>query len=93
MMIKKHFVFVAGLSVSLVCLVSLFWPAMLWGLIIILPVTLLGLWDMRQTKHALLRNFPVLGHVRWITEYIRPYLRQYLFESETDGVPINRMFR
>jgi hypothetical protein len=93
MMVKKNFVFVAGLLVILVCLLSLFWPAMFWLLIIILPVTLLGIWDMRQTKHALRRHFPVVGRVRWITEYIRPYLRQYLFESETDGVPINRMFR
>jgi glutamate synthase domain-containing protein 2 len=93
MMVKKYFVFVACLLVILVCLLSLFWPVLLWLLIIILPVTLLGLWDMRQTQHALRRNFPVVGRLRWITEYIRPYLRQYLFESETDGVPINRMFR
>lgn len=92
-MVKKYFILVAALLVSLVGLLSLFWPALLWLLMIILPVTLLGICDMRQTKHALRRNFPVVGHVRWITEYIRPYLRQYLFESETDGVPINRMFR
>jgi len=92
-MIKKYFVFIACFLVAIVFLLSLFWPAMLWLLIIILPVILLGLVDMRQTKHALRRNFPVVSHLRWITENIRPYLRQYLFESETDGVPINRMFR
>jgi glutamate synthase domain-containing protein 2 len=92
-MVKKYFILVAALSVSLVGLLSLFWPALLWLLIIILPVTLMGICDMRQTKHALRRNFPVVSHLRWITENIRPYLRQYLFESETDGVPINRMFR
>ncbi|MFT6927348.1 MAG: glutamate synthase domain-containing protein 2 [Psychromonas sp.] len=92
-MLKKYFVLVAGLLVVMVCLLSLFWPALLWLLMIILPVTLLGIFDMRQTKHALWINFPVVGHLRWITEYIRPYIRQYLFESETDGVPINRMFR
>jgi len=92
-MIKKYFVFSACFLVIIVCLLSLLWPVLLWLLIIILPVSLLGLYDMRQTKHALRRNFPVIGHVRWITEHIRPYLRQYLFESETDGMPINRMFR
>ncbi len=48
---------------------------------------------MNQKKHALWRTFPVLGRGRWVMEFIRPFLRQYLFESETDGVPINRMFR
>lgn len=92
-MLKKYFVLAACLLVAIVCLVSLFWPPLLWALLIILPVSLLGFYDLRQTKHALRRNFPVLGHLRWISEYIRPYIRQYLFESETDGVPINRMFR
>src|SRR5690606_22898132 len=35
----------------------------------------------------------VVGHARWTMEFIRPFVRQYLFESETDGTPINRMHR
>ena len=39
------------------------------------------------------RNFPLYGRGRWIMEEFRPFIRQYLFESETDGTPISRMFR
>lgn len=69
------------------------WPSVLWSLVILLPLCTLGIYDMLQTKHALWRTFPVVGHIRWLVEFIRPYLRQYLFESETDGLPISRMFR
>jgi glutamate synthase domain-containing protein 2 len=48
---------------------------------------------MYQTKHALRRNFPFVGRGRWVMEFLRPFFRQYFFESETDGVPISRMFR
>ncbi|MEH6358165.1 MAG: FMN-binding glutamate synthase family protein [Pseudomonadales bacterium] len=48
---------------------------------------------MNQTKHAIWRTFPLTGRGRWIMEFLRPFLRQYFFESEIDGAPINRMFR
>jgi glutamate synthase domain-containing protein 2 len=51
---------------------------------------LLGLRDLTQTKHSVLRNYPILAHFRFIFEELRPELRQYLFESDTDGVPFNR---
>ncbi|PPD42256.1 MAG: FMN-binding glutamate synthase family protein [Methylocystis sp.] len=48
---------------------------------------------MGQTRHSLRRNYPLFGRGRWIMEWIRPFIRQYLLESHTDGAPINRMFR
>jgi glutamate synthase domain-containing protein 2 len=69
------------------------WPIVLWLLVILLPLLCLGVYDIVQTRHTLWRNFPVVGHGRWFMEYLRPFLRQYFFESETDGVPVNRMFR
>ena len=74
-------------------LLSFTWPSVIWLSPLIIPLTLVGLYDMYQTKHALWRTFPVVGRGRWFMEYLRPFLRQYFFESETDGVPINRMFR
>ena len=72
---------------------AFFWESvvLLHGLLFI--ITLVGIYDMNQTKHALWRTFPVVGRGRWVMEFVRPFLRQYFFESETDGVPINRMFR
>jgi glutamate synthase domain-containing protein 2 len=74
-------------------LLSFKWPTIIWFSLLLIPISFIGLYDMYQTKHALLRNFPVVGRGRWIMEFMRPFLRQYFFESETDGVPINRMFR
>ena len=53
-------------------------------------LSLLGVRDRLQRRHAVLRNYPVIGHVRYLVEAIRPELRQYLFESATDGAPFNR---
>ena len=50
----------------------------------------LGLHDLRQTRHAILRNYPVLGHVRFLLEWIRPEIRQYLIDSDSDAVPFSR---
>jgi len=50
----------------------------------------LGLRDYFQKKRAVLANFPVLGHFRFMLEAIRPELRQYFWESDTDEVPYSR---
>ena len=64
-----------------------------WGnlvLLVTLPLFLLGVSDMLQKKHAIRRNFPVLGHFRYMFESIRPEINQYFIESNTDGVPFSR---
>ncbi|HEY5716194.1 MAG TPA: FMN-binding glutamate synthase family protein, partial [Psychromonas sp.] len=87
---RKYVVFTVVFLLVLTGFLSFLWPSASWFLIILLPVIAVALVDMRQTRHALRRNFPVLAHGRWMVEFIRPYLRQYLFESDTDGQPINR---
>ena len=62
----------------------------LWGLLITLPLLLLGIWDLFQAKHNLLRNYPIVGHFRWIFEHVRPQIHQYFIESNTGGRPFNR---
>ena len=51
---------------------------------------LIGIWDVTQRRHSLLRNYPILGHLRWLFEGIRPEIRQYLVESDLDAVPFSR---
>ncbi len=53
-------------------------------------LTFVGLHDIRQTRHAILRNYPVIGHIRFFLEKIRPEMRQYFFEADTDGRPFPR---
>lgn len=56
-------------------------------------LTLVGFYDLFQTKHAILRNFPLIGHMRYLLEMIGPELHQYFVESDTDGKPIDRNHR
>ena len=64
-----------------------------WALLISVPLLLIALHDIRQKKHAIIRNYPVIGHFRYFLESVRPELRQYFFESDLDGKPFNRRQR
>ena len=50
----------------------------------------LGFRDLTQTRHAILRNYPIAAHLRFILENIRPEMRQYFFEADKDGSPFPR---
>ncbi|NDK22939.1 FMN-binding glutamate synthase family protein [Streptomyces sp. TR1341] len=67
-----------------------------WWLFAAVPLTLLGLlggWDLAQRRHSVLRNYPVLGHARFLMERIRPELQQYFIERNFDGRPFDRDVR
>src|SRR3981081_4095204 len=64
--------------------------------IVVIPIiifgglSLLGFRDLLQQNHAVLRNYPISAHIRFLLEEIRPEMRQYFFESEKDGMPFSR---
>ena len=60
---------------------------------ITLPFIALGLHDLIQRRHSLLRNYPIIGHGRYLMESVRPELQQYFVESNTDGMPFDRSLR
>lgn len=80
-------VFLAFLSLIL----SVFWsgwfiiPLVVFGIL-----SAMGVYDVVQEKHSILRNYPVLGHMRFFFEGIRPEIRQYLIESDQDEEPFSR---
>jgi len=49
-----------------------------------------GFHDLTQTRHAILRNYPLAAHLRFLLEKIRPEIRQYFFEGDKDGAPFPR---
>lgn len=53
----------------------------------------LGIHDLNQTRHAILRNYPILGWLRFGLEFIRPEIRQYFIESDTEAQPFSRAQR
>jgi glutamate synthase domain-containing protein 2 len=59
-------------------------------LVVCAALTVLGTVDLIQTRHAVLRNYPLAAHIRFILEEIRPEIRQYFLESEKDGTPFSR---
>ena len=62
---------------------------------IIVPAALvaLGMFDLTQQRHAILRNYPLWGHLRFLFEFIRPEIRQYFVEDDTDEKPFSRAQR
>ena len=56
-------------------------------------LTGLGLRDLRQTRHSVLRNYPLVGHLRFLLEFIRPEMRQYFIESDHEAAPFSRQQR
>ena len=56
-------------------------------------LTGVGVRDLRQTRHAILRNYPVIGHLRFLFEFIRPEIRQYFIESDAEAAPFSRAQR
>ena len=53
-------------------------------------LVLVGLRDLVQERHAIVRNYPVIGHLRFLLEYIRPEIRQYFIEGDTEARPFSR---
>jgi len=87
---RKMFVIFSVAILALVLSASLVHPAFLYTLIVIGPLIVLGICDMIQVKHAIRRNFPIVGHGRYLLESIRPEINQYFIESNTDGRPFSR---
>ncbi|MBW2393371.1 MAG: FMN-binding glutamate synthase family protein [Deltaproteobacteria bacterium] len=56
------------------------------------PVFLASIYlhDRFQSQHAVLRNFPLLGRLRYLFEHLGPEMRQYLFDGDREGKPFSR---
>jgi glutamate synthase domain-containing protein 2 len=49
-----------------------------------------GIFDLRQRQHAILRNYPIIGNLRFLFELVRPEVRQYFLEDDTNAQPFSR---
>ena len=80
--------FVAGVLFGFLPVFTLFLVAV--PLVLFAALSVIGTADLFQTRHAVLRNYPLTAHIRFILEEIRPEIRQYFLESEKDGTPFSR---
>ena len=67
--------------------------AWLWLALIAGALTAVGVRDLTQTRQAIRRNYPILAHFRFFFESIRPEIRQYFLESDTEQTPFSRAQR
>ena len=82
---------VFGLLLSLFALVA--FGVGLPVVLVFAALVALGVYDLQQTRHAILRNYPVIGHIRFMLEYVRPEVRQYFIESDSEAAPFSRAQR
>ena len=80
---QQEFIFFIGFGI----LFGSFWFFLAAGLLFLF---LVGISDYAQKKRAVLGNFPLMGRFRFIFEAIRPELRQYFWEADSDELPYSR---
>src|SRR6478609_7563381 len=87
---RKIFILTSIAVSALLIFWAIFWIWALLVFVIVVPLVVMGVEDMVQTRQSLKRNFPLLGRLRYVFEDLRPKIQQYFVESDTDGSPINR---
>ncbi|MBL0737108.1 FMN-binding glutamate synthase family protein [Flavobacterium sp. GN10] len=86
---KKFFIY--GFLLFLIVAAIYYYTGRGYLLVFIIPLLLIvGVYNASQEKHAILRNFPVLGYFRYLFEMIAPEIQQYFIERSTDGKPFSR---
>ncbi len=93
MNVRQIFI-ISSIAVSAaILLLGLVSPYFLLVFIVVLPIILVGVTDIIQKKQTIRRNFPIIGNFRYMLEKVRPEIMQYFVETDTDGRPINRIYR
>lgn len=92
---ERYTIFALILLAALLALAGavLFSPWLWLAVALFLPLSALGVRDLIQRRHAILRNYPVIGHIRFLAENFRPEIRQYMFEGDQDELPFSRQAR
>ena len=86
--------FVLCIFFALLCVFTIVAFGVGWLLFVLFTgLSVLGYYDLKQTKRSILRNYPVIGHFRYLFEYIRPEMRQYFVESDAEATPFSRSQR
>lgn len=93
MSFRQIFVTSSIVAVIAIILLSFLSPYFLLLLLIVGPLIAIGVGDIMQKKQTIRRNFPIIGNFRYLLEKVRPEIMQYFVETDTEGKPINRLFR
>lgn len=88
-LLLRYGVMAVAVLLLIVSLATLTW----WLIVLSGLAVALGIYDILQTKHSILSNYPISGHIRYLLEDFRPEIRQYLLEDEKEQVPFSRQQR
>ncbi|WP_425405081.1 FMN-binding glutamate synthase family protein [Hwanghaeella sp.] len=89
-MLRYSFIVLAVFATLASAVLSVWFPWLIPAVLLLAALVALGIWDLVQPGHSILRNYPIIGHMRWLFEGIRPEIRQYLIESDRDEEPFSR---
>lgn len=92
--LQRYSALLAAIVLTVICLIGSLWAGWLFvPFLIFAALAALGLRDISQDRHAITRNYPIIGHFRFLFEKIRPEIRQYLIEGDKDEMPFSREAR
>ena len=87
----RYSVWAATVVLACVSLLGLWFASIfIWPLIVFTALAVLGFRDYFKSTHPVRANYPLMGRLRYLLESIRPELRQYFWESDTDETPYSR---
>ena len=87
--VKRYGLFFGVVILTVVAiLLQTWWLALLSGILVVV-----GIYDLLQSKHSVLYNYPIAGHIRYFLESYRPEIRQYFIENDKEEVPFSRQQR
>lgn len=88
---QRYAALVLSAILAVVTFVAGFWAGWVFVLFVVFAaLTAVGLYDISQDRHAVTKNYPIIGHIRYFFEKIRPEIRQYLIESDREEQPFSR---
>lgn len=87
---KKAVIFALFALLVAIAAIGAFWHPFWWLFVLAGLLALLALYDLLQTRHTILRNYPIFGHLRYAFEDIHAQIRQYFIESDLEGLPFAR---
>ncbi len=90
---RRIFIVSALLIIVANAAIAWIWPDILWSFVVFGPLIGLGVYDISQTRRTLLRNFPIIGHGRYLMEMVSPEIHQYFVEGLHHGLPFSREVR
>lgn len=92
--LSRYATLIACVALTCVGLLAIPYWEYAWVLVLVAGLlSLVGAHDLMQNNHAVLRNYPIIGHIRYLVETIRPEIRQYLLEADDDALPFSRSQR